>query len=362
LRGGADWLFFAAAILAISTSAVLAQAYAWRTAEIGGGGFVSGTIFHPTAPGLVYARTDVGGAYRMDAATNCWIALNDEVGGLNNEFQHQGVLSIALDPADPDRDPLRIEVQRRLREGFGALAPDALRALLGHADVRLRKGAQFELARRGAWEALLASARDTQAPRLARLHAIWGLGQGLSWGKWNAPDAAVALCGDGDAEVRAQMAKILGEGPASPVFDGVLVKLVADLQPRVRFRQRLGVEGARSPPPSSPCSRRCARTATANRGRATRWSPASRAARVRRHLRRPPATRIVRCALPACSRWRAWETRRSRIFSAMPIHASPRRRPSPFTMTSPFPPRCRVSPNGWRTRRKPAAKRRGAAR
>jgi hypothetical protein len=103
LRGGAYWLLISAAILTISTSAALAQAYSWRTAEIGGGGFVSGTIFHPTEPGLVYARTDVGGTYRLDTATNRWIALNDEVGGLNNEFQHLGVLSIALDPSDPDR-------------------------------------------------------------------------------------------------------------------------------------------------------------------------------------------------------------------------------------------------------------------
>lgn len=81
-----------------------AQAYDWRTVEIGGCGFVTGTVFHPTAPGLVYARTDVGGAYRMDATTgNRWIALNDDVGGLNNEFQHLGVQSIGLDPNDADR-------------------------------------------------------------------------------------------------------------------------------------------------------------------------------------------------------------------------------------------------------------------
>jgi len=91
-----------ALMLAPSPSAS-AQSYSWRTAEIGGGGFVTGTVFHPTEPGLVYARTDVGGAYRLDAATNRWIALNDDIGGLNNEFQHLGVLSIALDPNDANR-------------------------------------------------------------------------------------------------------------------------------------------------------------------------------------------------------------------------------------------------------------------
>ena len=80
-----------------------AQSYTWRNAEVGGCGFVTGTVFHPTEPGLVYARTDVGGAYRLDPATNRWIALNDDIGGLNNEFQHLGVQSIALDPNDPNR-------------------------------------------------------------------------------------------------------------------------------------------------------------------------------------------------------------------------------------------------------------------
>lgn len=81
----------------------LSQSYSWKNAEIGGGGFVTGAIFHPTESGLVYARTDVGGAYRLDAAANRWIPLNDDIGGLNNEFQHLGVLSIGLDPTDPDR-------------------------------------------------------------------------------------------------------------------------------------------------------------------------------------------------------------------------------------------------------------------
>jgi hypothetical protein len=47
----------------------LGQSYTWRNVEIGGCGFVTGTVFHPTEPGLVYARTDVGGAYRLDSTT-----------------------------------------------------------------------------------------------------------------------------------------------------------------------------------------------------------------------------------------------------------------------------------------------------
>ncbi len=96
---------FSAAFAAVFCSMALAQAQTnWRNVEIGGGGFVSGAVFHPTEPGLVYARTDVGGAYRMDASTGGrWKALLDEVGGLNNESQHLGVMTIGVDPSDAER-------------------------------------------------------------------------------------------------------------------------------------------------------------------------------------------------------------------------------------------------------------------
>ena len=91
-------------ILCCAFQGLSAQSYTWRTVEIGGCGFVTGVVFHPTEPGLVYARTDVGGAYRMDSTTNNrWIALNDDIGGMNNEFQHLGVLTIGLDPNDANR-------------------------------------------------------------------------------------------------------------------------------------------------------------------------------------------------------------------------------------------------------------------
>ncbi len=102
------WLLsVAAGVILLTVAGTHAQtstnATTWRTADIGGGGFVTGTVFHPSEPNLVYARTDVGGVYRLDATNNRWIALNDDIGGLNNEFQHQGVLTIGLDPSDPNR-------------------------------------------------------------------------------------------------------------------------------------------------------------------------------------------------------------------------------------------------------------------
>ncbi len=80
-----------------------AAGYTWQSANIGGGGFVSGIVYHPTERNLVYARTDVGGAYRLNPSNGQWIALNDDLGGLNNEFMLLGVLSLAVDPNDANR-------------------------------------------------------------------------------------------------------------------------------------------------------------------------------------------------------------------------------------------------------------------
>src|SRR5689334_11758430 len=55
------------------------QPYNWRNVEIVGGSFVTGIIYNQSTPGLVFARTDIGGAYRLDTATQRWIPLIDWV-------------------------------------------------------------------------------------------------------------------------------------------------------------------------------------------------------------------------------------------------------------------------------------------
>ena len=113
--------------------------------------------------------------------------------------------------------------------------PDGeLAGLLGHRDRRVRQEAQFALAGRGA-EAVATLARVARqgTDPLARLHAIWGLGQ-VGREVSGALDPVVDLLGDGDAEVRAQAAKIVGEGRVGRAFDGLLASLRAD-SARVRF-------------------------------------------------------------------------------------------------------------------------------
>jgi hypothetical protein len=75
--------------------------YAWRNVEIVGGGFVDGILPHPRVPGLMYARTDVGGAYRFDPATRRGVALTDDFG--RDDWNLTGIESIGLDPTDANR-------------------------------------------------------------------------------------------------------------------------------------------------------------------------------------------------------------------------------------------------------------------
>lgn len=94
------------ALLALSAASHAAAAppatvrYDWRAVEIVGGGFVSGIAFHPAVPGLAYARTDMGGAYRRDSATGRWQPLLDWLPLA--EVNLMGVESLAVDPNDPD--------------------------------------------------------------------------------------------------------------------------------------------------------------------------------------------------------------------------------------------------------------------
>jgi len=73
----------------------------WRNVRIGGGGYVTGLVFHPTAEGVLYARTDMGGLYRYDFAKAEWIPLLDWIG--RTHAHHYGVLSVALDAQDASK-------------------------------------------------------------------------------------------------------------------------------------------------------------------------------------------------------------------------------------------------------------------
>jgi photosystem II stability/assembly factor-like uncharacterized protein len=85
-----------------SVAAQVAQTpYVWKNVIIRGGGFVSGVVFDPAQKGLVYARTDVGGAYRSDDAGEHWIPITDGIS--REESSYQGIESLAIDPHDANK-------------------------------------------------------------------------------------------------------------------------------------------------------------------------------------------------------------------------------------------------------------------
>jgi oligoxyloglucan reducing-end-specific cellobiohydrolase len=67
----------ASLLLLLRLSAQLDNSYVWRPVRIVAGGFVPGLVAHPTQPGLIYARTDIGSVYRWNAHTGQWIPLTD---------------------------------------------------------------------------------------------------------------------------------------------------------------------------------------------------------------------------------------------------------------------------------------------
>jgi photosystem II stability/assembly factor-like uncharacterized protein len=75
--------------------------YHYKNVVIRAGGFVSGIVFSTAQKDLVYARTDVGGAYRSDDGGDNWIPLTDQFGPKDSTYT--GIESIATDPSDPNK-------------------------------------------------------------------------------------------------------------------------------------------------------------------------------------------------------------------------------------------------------------------
>jgi quinoprotein glucose dehydrogenase len=180
-----------------------------------------------------------GGAYVSD-----WV----EGWGMTGK----GRLYRVHDPA-LDQDALTVETKKLLAEGMLNRSPAELAKLLAHVDMRVRQEAQFELAERGtdSVETLTEVARKN-TNQLARIHAIWGIGQILSQfrsgGAVGTPrptssvnptslkyaETLTELLSDADAEIRAQSAKVAGERRCLAAYDG-LIKLLTDSSARVRF-------------------------------------------------------------------------------------------------------------------------------
>ncbi|MBI1840821.1 MAG: HEAT repeat domain-containing protein [Verrucomicrobia bacterium] len=140
-----------------------------------------------------------------------------------------------LDDPKAARSAIRGEVQRLLAEGVEGRPSADLALLLSHVDMRIRMRAQFELAHRREAKLFLRMATNAAAPRMARVHSMWGVGQ-LKDGR----QASMLPFADPDPEIRAQAAKLAGELHATRTAP-MLTRLLEDPDPRAQFHAALAL-------------------------------------------------------------------------------------------------------------------------
>ncbi len=153
--------------------------------------------------------------------------------------------------SDPEiqRQGVVRELKETMRAGLEGRTAEDLVGLLAFPDMRVRQEAQFELATRGLDSLpVLASVLKSDAGLFPRLHAIWGIGQvidraGAGTDQHVMAARVEALAGslhDPEAEVRAQICKVLGELKVSSAFSS-LVRALSDPAPRVRYYAALAL-------------------------------------------------------------------------------------------------------------------------
>jgi quinoprotein glucose dehydrogenase len=148
---------------------------------------------------------------------------------------------------DPElvKSPLVLETKKLINEGMEKRSTEELGKLLSHPDQRVRQAAQFEIADRALahpgstakdYVALLLNVAQHGTNQLGRIHALWGLGQIARHDEASSHylEPAISLLQDGDAEVRAQAAKVLGEAKTSAALSS-LIGALKDSNSRVRF-------------------------------------------------------------------------------------------------------------------------------
>jgi quinoprotein glucose dehydrogenase len=130
-----------------------------------------------------------------------------------------------------------------------AIPKDELLGLLGHRDQRVRVNASIRLDRLGAWNDMLALAKQAGTERFARIHAIWGFGMGLRHGKIADLTPALSLLEDADSEIRVQTLKVFSEAsPSQALTDKVTAQLgQSDLRVRTQAGITLGRLGGKVP-------------------------------------------------------------------------------------------------------------------
>jgi len=136
-----------------------------------------------------------------------------------------------LDVSAKDHE-LRTETKKLLAAGTGDKTNEELARLLEFNDMRVRLAAQFELAKRKEID-VFKSVLYGQGQQLAKIHAIWGLGQLARQQKKAGADLIPFLSSE-EHEIRAQTARVLGDARYKKAADDLLT-LLDSRSPRVVY-------------------------------------------------------------------------------------------------------------------------------
>ncbi len=151
---------------------------------------------------------------------------------------------------EPSRkQPIVAETSQLVREGFSHRSIKELANLLEHADRRVRMKAQLALAARDVRDVLeniLPVARKSEL-LVARLHALWTLGV-LARHKPVVLAEVTPFLKDAEPELRAQAAKVLGDGRHLDAT-GALTEALSDENLRVRMYAALALARLAQPRP-----------------------------------------------------------------------------------------------------------------
>ena len=179
--------------LVASAQATHPQTYNWKSVQIVGGGFVDGVIFHPTVPGVRYARTDMGGAYRWDEAAHEWKPILDWVP--YKDLNLMGVESIAVDPNDAKRVYLACGTYTNERTSNGAVLRSADGgSTFERTDVPFKFGGNED--GRGNGERMVVDPNDGRVLFLGTRHdGLWrSADRGVTWSRVTSfPDVTEAV-------------------------------------------------------------------------------------------------------------------------------------------------------------------------
>ncbi len=180
------------------------------------------------------AATDVGFGYDGGVYFTDWVSGWATPG--------KGRIYRIVDPVRRN-DPRVLGMKQLMAAGLESESSGSLRAMLGHPDMRVRREAQFELATRGLDSIdVFAKVFETEGSLYPRLHAVWGIAQVIDLAgagqDQNVTSQRIApllaAMKSSDAEVRAQICKVLGDLKASVAFRQLLAAL-EDESPRVRY-------------------------------------------------------------------------------------------------------------------------------